>query len=220
MAGRRIREAIRAQLISSGILGEDAHVVIAGTANTYIWAYIDKYTSLVPFLADGAPSSGEKPPSDPALKEQISKAISMQTDVKFDAAPFGKHFGQAVQDVRTTAPYHAGGQSLRGLLDNLRLEGTFLAVDRLDSGVWVMVRSDSHPSTVYQWEKESTDDRERYTRCVPFCIQLSPLYSDLISVLSILAGTYQLRYFGDSKPLAGAISAFVGSSSDLTVVAQ
>ena len=29
------REAIRAQLISSGVLGSDAYVVIAGPANTY-----------------------------------------------------------------------------------------------------------------------------------------------------------------------------------------
>ncbi|KAJ7193999.1 Neutral/alkaline nonlysosomal ceramidase, partial [Mycena pura] len=35
MAGRRIREAVRAELISSGILGEDAHVVVAGPANAY-----------------------------------------------------------------------------------------------------------------------------------------------------------------------------------------
>jgi hypothetical protein len=38
-------------------------------------AYIDKYTSLVPFLADDATGT---PPSDPAPAEQLSKAISMQ----------------------------------------------------------------------------------------------------------------------------------------------
>ena len=36
MAGRRLREAVRAQLISDGVLGEDAYVVIAGPANTYV----------------------------------------------------------------------------------------------------------------------------------------------------------------------------------------
>ncbi|KAJ7675272.1 hypothetical protein B0H17DRAFT_1081312 [Mycena rosella] len=35
MAGRRIREAVRGELISSGILREDAHVVVAGPPNTY-----------------------------------------------------------------------------------------------------------------------------------------------------------------------------------------
>ena len=35
MAGRRLREAVRARLISEGVLGDDAYVVIAGPANTY-----------------------------------------------------------------------------------------------------------------------------------------------------------------------------------------
>ncbi|KAJ7927851.1 hypothetical protein B0H13DRAFT_1598232, partial [Mycena leptocephala] len=34
--------------------------------------------------------------------------------------------------------------------NNLRLEGTFLAVDQLDSGVLAMVRLDSDTSTIYQ----------------------------------------------------------------------
>ena len=38
-------------------------------------AYIDRYSSLVPYLADEAP---EMPASDPAPPEQISKAISLQ----------------------------------------------------------------------------------------------------------------------------------------------
>jgi neutral ceramidase len=29
----------------------------------------------------------------------------VQTDVKFDAPPLGKHFGQTLQDVRIAAPY-------------------------------------------------------------------------------------------------------------------
>ncbi|KAJ7672917.1 Neutral/alkaline non-lysosomal ceramidase-domain-containing protein [Mycena rosella] len=124
------REAVRAELISSGILGKDAHLVVAGPANTYahyittrkeynvqrhegastlygpyIDTYIDKYTSLVTFLADGASGT---PPSDEPPAEQISKAISLQTDVKFDAVPIGKHFGQISKDVVTSELYHAG----------------------------------------------------------------------------------------------------------------
>jgi neutral ceramidase len=40
--------------------------------------------------------------------------------------------------------------------NNLRLEGTYLAVERLESSLWVMMRSDSHPSTVYQWQRDNT----------------------------------------------------------------
>ncbi|KAF7320213.1 hypothetical protein MKEN_00805800 [Mycena kentingensis (nom. inval.)] len=72
-------ETVRAKLISERILGEDAHVVVAGPANTYshyiatpeeytvqryegastlygphtLDAYLDRYARLVPFLADG-----------------------------------------------------------------------------------------------------------------------------------------------------------------------
>ncbi|KAG8790752.1 hypothetical protein FRC12_011114 [Ceratobasidium sp. 428] len=35
MAGRRMREAVRAKLISSGVVGSNAYVVLAGPANTY-----------------------------------------------------------------------------------------------------------------------------------------------------------------------------------------
>ena len=40
-----------------------------------IEAYIDKYSSLVPFLADSATGT---PASDPPPPEQVSKAISLQ----------------------------------------------------------------------------------------------------------------------------------------------
>ncbi|KAJ7839873.1 Neutral/alkaline nonlysosomal ceramidase [Mycena leptocephala] len=239
MAGRRIREAVRAELISSGILGSDAHVVVAGTANRYahyittreeyavqryegastlygpytLEAYIDKYTSLVPFLADGATGT---PPSDPAPAEQLSKAISMQasgTDVKFDAPPLGKHFGQTLQDVRIAAPYKPGETVFARFVganprNNLRLEGTYLAVERLESSLWVMMRSDSHPSTVYQWQRDST------------ILGTSSVNISWTIETDTPPGTYRLRYFGDLKPLVGAISAFVGASSNFTVVAR
>ncbi|KAJ7775556.1 Neutral/alkaline nonlysosomal ceramidase [Mycena metata] len=234
MAGRRIREAVQAKLISSGIIGSDAHVVVAGPSNTYghyittreeysvqryegastlygpftLEAYIDKYTSLVPFLADDVTGT---PFSDPAPMEQISKAIDLSTSVKFDAAGLGRHFAQVLQDVRTTEPYRSGETVFARFVganprNNLRLEGTFLAVDRLDSGIWKMVKSDSHPSTIYQWEREST------------ILGTSAVNISWTIESDTPGGTYRLRYFGDSKPVIGNITAFVGASSNFTVV--
>ena len=40
--------------------------------------------------------------------------------------------------------------------NNLRLQGTFLTVDQLVSGQWSTVRTDSHPSTIYNWTRVST----------------------------------------------------------------
>jgi neutral ceramidase len=142
-------------------------------------AYIEKYSSLVPFLADSPTGT---PASDAAPPELQSSALSLQTGVVFDAAPIGKSFGQVLIDVAKTA-YKAGdtviaqfvGANPRvrwltltppvlvlvwliafGAQNNLRLEGTFLSVDHLAGSVWTPVRSDSHPSTIYQWTRAST----------------------------------------------------------------
>ncbi|KAH9941449.1 Neutral/alkaline nonlysosomal ceramidase [Amylocystis lapponica] len=184
MAGRRLREAVRAELISTGVLGEDAYVVIAGPANTYahyvttreeyavqryegastvfgpytLDAYIDKYTDLVPFLAVGAL---EAPPSDPAPPDLTDQLISMQKPVVQDNPPFRKHFGDVVTDVDAKVPYRVGDKVTARFVganprNNLRLEGTFLTVERSDGEEWIVVRSDSHPSTTYQWLQTNT----------------------------------------------------------------
>ncbi|KAJ7476883.1 Neutral/alkaline nonlysosomal ceramidase [Mycena galericulata] len=233
MAGRRIRAAVRAELISAGIIDNSAYVVVSGPANTYahyiatreeysvqryegastifgpftLEAYIDKYTSLVPFLAD-TPSG--TPVSDAAPPELTSSAISLQTGVVFDAAPIGKSFGQVLIDVVTSAAYQAGQTVVAQFVganprNNLRLEGTFLSVDQLVSGKWTPVRSDSHPSTLYQWTRVSTI-------LATSSVNVSWTIED-----GTPAGTYRLQYFGDSKPLIGSISGFTGTSSNFTV---
>ncbi|KAJ7661420.1 Neutral/alkaline nonlysosomal ceramidase [Mycena polygramma] len=233
MAGRRLRAAVRAQLIAKAIIDNSAYVVVAGPANTYahyittreeyaiqryegastifgpftLEAYIDKYTSLVPFLAD---SPSGTPASDAAPPELQSKAInSLQPGVIFDAAPIGKKFGQVLIDVATTA-YKAGDTVVAQFVganprNNLRLEGTFLSVDQFASGAWTPVRSDSHPSTIYQWTRAST------------ILGTSNVNISWTIESGTPAGTYRLRYFGDSKPLIGSISAFTGTSSNFTI---
>ncbi|KAF8181831.1 Neutral/alkaline nonlysosomal ceramidase [Pholiota molesta] len=233
MAGRRIREAVRAELISSGVLGADAYVVVAGPANVYahyvttreeygvqryegastifgpftLEAYIDKYSSLVPFLADNASGT---PASDAPPPEQTSKAISLQTGVVFDAAPFGKKFGQVLTDVNTGAAYKAGDTVVATFVgadprNNLRLEGTFLTVDQLVSGQWASVRTDSHPSTIFNWTRVST------------ILGTSSVNISWTIESGTPAGSYRLSYYGDSKPLIGSISSFTGTSSTFTV---
>jgi len=237
MAGRRMRNAIRASLTSSGVLeaDEEIFVAIAGPANTYghyvttreeysvqryegastlygpftLEAYIDAYTRLVPYLSANVNSA---PPSDEAPPEQISKAISLQTGVIFDAPPFGRHFGSVLRDVQADQPYIANqvvsaqfvGANPR---NNLRLEGTFLSVDRLGAGgEWTTVRSDSHPSTTFEWVRVS-----------------KPLGTSRVTVNWTIeegtpGGTYRVRYFGDAKSVTGAITPFEGMTSEFAVV--
>ncbi|KIJ67392.1 hypothetical protein HYDPIDRAFT_173938 [Hydnomerulius pinastri MD-312] len=232
MAGRRMREALRAQLISSGILDDSAYVVIAGPANTYghyistreeyavqryegastlfgpatLEAYIDRYSALVPYLADNATGT---PPSDAPPPEQTSKAISMQTGVIVDNPPLFKGFGDVLVDVES-GPYRAGDTvSVRFVganpRNNLRLEGTFLTVDRLVDGAWSTVRTDSHLSTIYQWNRTST------------VLGTSTVDLQWTIEEGTLAGTYRIMYFGDAKRLIGGIKSFTGTSSSFTV---
>ncbi|KAK0196294.1 Neutral/alkaline nonlysosomal ceramidase [Armillaria mellea] len=223
MSGRRIREAIRAELISSGTLGSNAYVALAGPANTYahyvatreeygaqryedtLEAYIDKYTSLVPFL--GQSPSGT-PASDAPPAEQTSKAISLQTGVIFDAAPIGKHFGDVLTDVK--ASYAVGDTVTAQFVganprNNLRLGSTFLTVDHQVSGQWVTVKSDAHPSTTLKWNRTST------------IFGTSTVDISWTIESGTPSGTYRFVYYGDSKPLIGSISSFTGTSSPFTV---
>ncbi|KIL62472.1 hypothetical protein M378DRAFT_1053387 [Amanita muscaria Koide BX008] len=232
MAGRRMREALRAKLISAGVLGQDAYIVIAGPGNTYahyvatreeyavqryegastiygqftLDAYIDKYSSLVPFLADNVSAA---PSSDPPPPEQVSKAIALQTGVVFDAAPLGSKFGQVLKDVNST-PYGVG-DTVSALFvganprNNLRLESTFLTIDCMVNGVWKTVRSDSHPSTVFRWTRTNT------------VLATSTVEISWTIESGTPAGTYRISYFGDYKPIIGSITAFSGASSSLTI---
>ncbi|CAK5272171.1 unnamed protein product [Mycena citricolor] len=234
MAGRRMRAAVHSALASHGI--PVSRVVISGTSNTYahyvttreeysaqryegastlygpftLEAYIDKFTSLVPFLADEPPTAS--PVSDPPPAEQTSKAISLQNSVKFDAPPFGKHFGQVVQDVNETASYLPGQTVFARFVganprNNLRLEETFLSIDKLskDAAEWDAVRTDSHPTTIFRWTRESTI-------LATSTVNISWTIEDNTD-----SGVYRIRYFGDSKSIGGTISPFVGYSGNFTI---
>ncbi|KAG2033205.1 Neutral/alkaline nonlysosomal ceramidase [Suillus americanus] len=184
MAWRMMRDALRARLIqvAEGVLDDRAYVVIAGPANTYaqyvttheeysvqryegastifgpatLEAYINKYTELVPYLATNATGI---PSSTASLPEQTSKAISLQTSALLDNPPILQHFGDVLADVESGI-YHAGdtvavqfvGANPR---NNLRLECKFLTLVRQMKDEWVVARTDSHPSTMYQWNRTS-----------------------------------------------------------------
>ncbi|KAL1682695.1 Neutral/alkaline nonlysosomal ceramidase [Schizophyllum commune] len=233
MAGRRIREALRSELIASGVLGEDAYVVVAGPANTYahyvttreeygvqryeggstifgqytLEAYINKYSSLVPYLADDVNGT---PETDEAPSDLTKSAISLQTGVVYDSPGIGHKYGDVLADVGSS--YSAGdtvtvqfvGANPR---NNLRLEQTFLSVDHSDGGKWKAVRSDSHPSTRYEWVRTSTI-------LGTSSVNISWTIED-----GTAAGTYRIAYFGDAKAAgSGAISSFTGHSSNFTIV--
>lgn len=92
--------------------------------------------------------------------------------------------------------------------NNLRLEGTFTAVEQLGSnGLWTTVRDDKDWFLVYTW------------------VRINGLTGTSSVVVSwetgtgdgTKAGTYRVRYNGDSKNALGAISAFTAVSNSFTL---
>lgn len=232
MAGRRIKDAIKAKLVAQGILGNDGTVVIAGPSNTYahyittreeygvqryeggstiygpstLDAFIDIHSNLVRYLADSsttAPASGTAPP------DLTQNPLSIRAGITLDNTPIGKQFGQVLTG--PSASYSKGstvsvrfqGASPR---NNFRLEGTFLTVDQQVNGNWVPYRTDSHPSTKYNWVR--TNEILGYSEVtITWDIE-----SDAPS------GTYRITYNGDWKNgWDGSIHAFTSSSSSFTV---
>ncbi|GJJ09908.1 hypothetical protein Clacol_004132 [Clathrus columnatus] len=173
-------------------------------------AYMDIYSKLTGFIADNvlasSPSFNSSPPPD-----LTKNAISLQRPVVFDAAPFGKDFGQVLVDVRSGAYYSTGetvsvqfvGANPR---NNLRLEETFLTVEKYINNSWIVVRTDSHPSTTFEWVQTST------------ILGTSAVTVNWTIESGTSTGSYRIRYFGDSKPLMGSISSF-NSTSGIFMIA-
>ncbi|KAL5638356.1 hypothetical protein ACGC1H_005139 [Rhizoctonia solani] len=233
MSGRRLREAVRAKLISSGVIGSNAYVVVAGPANTYahyvttreeysiqryegastiygpftLEAYTDLFTKYAPYLADNASGA---PPAGPTPEDLTKKAISLQRGVVFDASPIGKSFGSVLTDVTTSTPYKRG-QTVTAVFqganprNDLRLESTFITVDMLVGGSWKTVRTDSHPSTKFGWLRTNT------------ALGYSTVTANWTIEGTTPAGSYRLAYYGNNKPLIGSIGSFTGTTSTFTI---
>ncbi|KAK3303343.1 Neutral/alkaline nonlysosomal ceramidase [Chaetomium strumarium] len=236
MAGRRWRNAVKAAAAESSLTGvREPFVVLGGPANTYAhyvttpeeyavqryegastlygqWelpAYINLTLRGLPSLAP-APSGGSPPPG-PSPPDNRDKMLSFITGVVLDAAPIGKSFGAVTQQ---PAGSYARGAFVNATFvganprNNLRLEGTFAAVERLgsDGTTWAQVLSDDDWRLVYSWKRTNT--------------LLG--YSEVTISWETdadrdAAGTYRIRYYGDAKPLIGDIKPFTGTSNSFTL---
>lgn len=179
-------------------------------------AYINVTLSLLPYLAASSPSP---PPAGPLPPDNVNRSLSFISPVVVDRAPIFKHFGDVSQDV---SERYQRGDAVRARFvganprNDLRLEATFAAVEKLDDhdddGVatsedaWRTVRDDADWSVVFHWRRTSeilgTSDVE--------IVWETEKWAE--------PGVYRLRYFGDSKGLGGKITAFEGTSSTFTLL--
>jgi neutral ceramidase len=225
VAGQRVLDAVNAEL--GGVV---SHQILAGYANAYagyvatpeeydaqhyegaathfgrytLPAYEQELARLAAALRDGQPT--------PSMAQPLSlgdRQISVRPGIVLDSPPIGKAFGDVI--AQPAASYRPG-QTVRVDFvtghpgNNLRDEGTFLEVQRLDAGQWHTVATDSDWSTIYRWKRE-------YLAVSTAQITWQP-------PADTAAGTYRIVHHGDARSLFGTITAFTGASRPFAVTAS
>jgi neutral ceramidase len=90
--------------------------------------------------------------------------------------------------------------------NNLRLEGTYAAVEQLQNGQWVQVRNDWDWSLTLTWTRDNT------------ILGTSHIDLDWESETDANPGTYRFHYYGDSKNMLGDIESFEGVSNSFSLM--
>jgi neutral ceramidase len=169
-------------------------------------AYINLSVSNIGYLASTLTT---QPPDGPLPPNNVNASLSFITPVVLDNPPIDKSFGQVLSQPQTA---YTRGDVINATFvganprNNLRLEGTFAAVEKqVDGSYWMQVRNDADWSLVYTW---TLDNGLSGTSRVVISWETEA---------TAQTGTYRLRYYGDAKaPLTGKISAFQGVSNSFT----
>ncbi len=179
-------------------------------------AYINVTLSYIQYLG----TASSKPPSHdngPFPPDNTNQSMSFIPSVIRDGAPLFKKMGDVLTDVNRV--YRRGSEVRVAFVganprNNLRLEGTFAAVEKLSPPVatslgeetWNLVRNDADWSLVYNWRRTSE--------------VLGTSEVEIVWETEDWAepGVYRIRYYGDRKNLGGKIDAFEGSSSVFTLL--
>nr|ATP85026.1 neutral ceramidase [Amorphophallus muelleri] len=234
MAGRRLRDAVKMMLTSSGNneFDNNVHIVIAGLTNTYsqyvttfeeyeiqryegastlygphtLSGYIQEFKKLAAALLNK--QTVEPGPAPPDL---LKKQMSLLPGVVMDAAPLGFNFGDVSDDVPALSKFKEGDKVSATFWsgcprNDLLTEGTFALVERLNGvDTWVPAYDDDDFSLRFRWSRPS---------------KFSP-YSQATIEWRIPkdapAGVYRLRHSGATKGLIGCINHFTGTSSAFAV---
>ncbi|KAK8219780.1 hypothetical protein M8818_000754 [Zalaria obscura] len=187
-------------------------------------AYINLTLDYLPYLSQQSTTiSPDAPPQHPHLPRLragpsppifVNDSLSFITPVIVDRPPFFKSFGDLHTDVHPrylianspTITAEFVGANPR---NNLRLGGTYAAVERFDAGTkkWVRVRDDADWSVVFEWKRTST---ALGTSSVTVSWELG--FEE--ERVEWLRGRWRLRYFGDAKALGGGVTEFEGVSGE------
>ena len=176
-------------------------------------AYINLTLTHLPHLSIPNSQRHPIPPPGPNPPINVDKALSFINPVVFDTSPLFKSFGSVLASPAPPPAVHKHGSILRTRFvganprNNLRLEGTFVAVEKKSAtdGSWVRVLDDADWFLVMRWERKST------------VLGTSEVTVEWEVEEGIEAGIYRMRYWGDSKGIGGKISAFEGIGGEFWV---
>ncbi|KAH6982013.1 neutral ceramidase precursor [Ilyonectria sp. MPI-CAGE-AT-0026] len=228
MSGRRWRDAVGKE--AATFLDVDPIVVLGGPANTYahyvatpeeyeiqryegastlygpheLHAYINLTVSNLGYLA---PDSNKVPDQGPLAPDNRDDSLSFITGVVYDAAPIGSAFGKVLDQPDSGSLGAVVKVTFQGAnpRNNLRLEGTFAAIEQKINGAWTRVRDDADWFLVYSWRRTN------------WVLGHSEVDITWETSGNAEKGTYRVKYYGDSKPLIGSISAFTGTSQEFVL---
>ncbi|CAA6655087.1 unnamed protein product [Spirodela intermedia] len=236
MAGRRLRDAVKVALTSSGTAEFDSnvHVVIAGLTNTYsqyvttfeeyaIQRYEGASTLYGPHTLSGyiqefkklatALISGETVEAGPLPPDLLKKQISLLPPVVMDSTPFGVKFGDISVDVPVNATVRKG-ETVSATFwsacprNDLMTEGTFALVERSTGGVdsWVPAYDDDDFCLRFRWSRPSSLSSHSHATI------------EWTAPAAAVPGVYRLRHFGAAKSLFGSVRHYTGASRSFTVL--
>jgi neutral ceramidase len=177
-------------------------------------AYINVTLSFLRYL--GAEAPPPPPHEDVGLfpPDNSNTSLSFIPGVIRDGTPLFKRFGEVVTDVERV---YSRGREVRVVFvganprNNLRLEGTYAAVERLallegEQKAWRRVRDDADWSLVFHWRRTSEIMGSSEVEIVWETEEWAK------------PGVYRIRYYGDAKSLGGELQAFEGVSSPFTLI--
>lgn len=238
-SGRRWKQVIhdQAKSLSLSNTSSDPIVVLGGPANSYThyiatpeeysiqryegastlygpWtlnAYINLTLIHLPSLSSSATS---RPDPGPLPPNNVNNSLSFITGVVFDGTPLFKSFGEVLEDVR---PAYTLGSTVTAKFvganprNNLRLEETYAAIEKLDpgSGMWERVRDDSDWSLIFNWRRTSE---------VLGISEVEVVWeTGQEGEGRVERGRYRCRYFGDAKAVGGMVTGFEGCSGEFVL---
>lgn len=232
MAGRRLRDAVKTVVTTTGESNSNVHVVLAGLTNSYsqyvttfeeyqvqryegastlygphtLSAYIQEFKKLASALLSGQPvESGPQPP------DLLDKQISFLTPVVMDSTPIGVNFGDCKSDVPQNTTFRRGEMVTVSFWsacprNDLMTEGTFALVEILHGkDTWAPAYDDDDFCLRFKWSRPSKLSARSMATIEWRIPDTAPL------------GVYRIRHFGAAKSLLGSTRHFTGSSSAFVV---